>query len=95
MKPILWTGGQSLGHETIRTGGKILSDLADNTSTKVKSADIVSKRICESAQNLIGRVLKGRGRKRKRNSTPLRKTKPKQTHTAKKARLSNKRDIFS
>jgi hypothetical protein len=39
----------------MRTGGKILSDLADNTSPDVKPADIVSKRLSESAQILIGK----------------------------------------
>jgi hypothetical protein len=56
IKPILWKGTKSLGRETMRTGGKILSDLADNTSLDVKPADVVSKRLYESAENLIGRV---------------------------------------
>jgi hypothetical protein len=75
IKPILWKGAKSLGRETMRTGGKILSDLADNTSPNVKPADIVSKRLSESAQNVIGRVLRGRGKKRKRNTSALRKNK--------------------
>jgi hypothetical protein len=45
IKPILWRGAQSLGRETMRTGGKILSDLADNMSPDIKPVDIVSKRI--------------------------------------------------
>jgi hypothetical protein len=58
----------------MRTGGK-MSDLADNTSPDVKPVDIVSKRISQSAQNLIGRVLKGRGRKRKQLNN-VKKNKP-------------------
>jgi hypothetical protein len=67
----------------MRTCGKILSDLADNTSPDMKPADIVSKRVSESAQNLIGRVLRGRGKKRKLNTSASRKKK-KQTPAKKK-----------
>jgi hypothetical protein len=68
----------------MRTGGKILSDLADNTSHDVKPADIVSKRFPESAQNVIGKVLRGRTSSRKKRAPPK-----------KKPRFSNRRDIFS
>jgi len=51
----------------MRTGGKILADLAQNTNSDVTPRDIVSKRLSESTQNLIGKVLCGRRRKRKRN----------------------------
>jgi hypothetical protein len=55
-KPIVWTGGKSLFRESMRIGGKILSVLADNTSPDVKPENIVSKRLSESAKNLIGKM---------------------------------------
>jgi len=33
IKPILWSGAKSLGRESMRTGGKILADLAQNTNS--------------------------------------------------------------
>ena len=38
VRPVLWSGVKAVGRETMRTGGKILSDLADNTSSDVKPA---------------------------------------------------------
>jgi hypothetical protein len=73
-----------VGHETLRTGGKILSDNAENKSPELIPKDIVSKHVTESVQNLIGN-LHGGGRKRARGV--LRKK-------AKRARVI-KRDNFS
>ena len=69
-----------------------MADLAQNTNSDVTPRDIVSKHLSES----IGKVLSGRGRKRKRRATTateqsVRKT----TKTKKKTQLTNKRDIFS
>ena len=53
-----------MGGETLRTGGKILTDITERKPTDAAIAgDIVSKHVTESAQNLISK-LKGRGRKR-------------------------------
>ena len=65
IKPILWSGAKILGRESVRTGGKILADLAQNNNSDVTPRDIVSKHLSES----VGKVLSGRGRKRKRNAT--------------------------
>jgi hypothetical protein len=54
-----------LGRETLRTGGEILADIADNKSPDISARDIISKHVGETTQNLIGR-LRGGGRKRKR-----------------------------
>ena len=59
VRPILWSGVKTVGRETLRTGSKILSDMADN-SAGMPSGDIVSKR----AQEVIVK-LKGGWRKRK------------------------------
>jgi hypothetical protein len=32
VSPILWSGAKALGRETLRTGGKILTDAAENKS---------------------------------------------------------------
>ena len=52
-----------MSHETLRTGGKILTDIEQNKSPKVSTKDIVSKHVTESVENLIGK-LRGRDRKR-------------------------------
>ena len=64
-KPILWSGAKTLGRVSVRTGGRILADLAQNTNPDVTPRDLVSKHLSET----VGKVLSGRGRKRKRNAT--------------------------
>ena len=78
--PILWSGAKTVGRETLRTGWKILSDMAEN-SDDTPAGDIVTKH----AKDLISK-LKGCGRKRKA-TTPKRAAvkKPKRTY----------RDIFT
>lgn len=85
VRPFLWRGAKVVGREALRTGGKILTDIAENQSPDVSTRHIVSKHVTESAQNLISK-LRGRGRKRKRGAT-LNKT------ITKRAKI--KRDIFS
>ena len=58
-KPILWSSAKTVGCETLRTGGKILSEMADK-SAGTPAGNIVAKH----ARELIGK-LKGGGRKRK------------------------------
>jgi len=63
--PIFWSGDIALGRETLRTGGNILSDIAENKATTTfEGRNIVSKHLIESRQNLINK-LGGRGRKNK------------------------------
>ena len=54
-----------MGRETLRTGGKILTDIVENMSPELGPKDIVSKHLNESVQNRIGN-LRGGGRKRAR-----------------------------
>ena len=88
VRPMLWSGAKTVGRETLRTGGKILSDIADK-SNGTPDGDIVSKH----ARDLIAK-LKGRGRKRK--TSPK---KPKRAASAKKPKLATLkrtyRDIFA
>jgi len=94
IKPIFWSGANTLGRESVRTGGRILADLAQNTNSEVTPRDIVAKHLSES----VGNVLSGRGRKRNRNTTtPLtvRKTPTKAKKQKMKAQPINKRNIFS
>jgi hypothetical protein len=84
VRPVLWSGVKAVGKESLRTGSKIFSDIAD---TERKPRDIIASHVGESAQNLIQK-LRGSGRKR---SAPLRRLPAKKT---KKPKLI-KRDIFS
>ena len=65
VRPLLWCGAKAVGRETLRTGGKILTDIAERspTDTTTTAGDIVSKHVTESAQKLISK-LRGRGRNR-------------------------------
>jgi hypothetical protein len=53
IKLVIWSSVKAVGRETLRSGGKILIDVADNTSPDVKTGEIVARRVGESAQNLI------------------------------------------
>jgi|SRR5215510_7526309 len=76
VRPLIWSGAKDLGRvtlkalgkEAMRTGGRILSDIADNTSPDIRTRDIVSKHVGQATQNLIGK-LTGGGRKRKRTTS--------------------------
>jgi len=66
VRPLLLSGIKELGSETLRTSGKILTDIAERSPTDTTSAgDKVSKHVNECAQKLIS-TLWGRGRKRTR-----------------------------
>ena len=56
VRPVLWSGVNAVGRETLHTGGKILSDLADNTCTDVKSHHIIAKHVSDSAYTLIQKL---------------------------------------
>ena len=63
VRPVLWSGVKAFGRETLRTGGRILSDLADNTAGDAKPRHIIAKHVGDSAQTLIQK-LRDRGGKR-------------------------------
>jgi len=56
-----------MGNEALRTGGKILTGIADDPTGSAH--DIISKHLTESLQNLSGRIMSGRGQKRKKVAT--------------------------
>jgi len=96
VRPILWSGAKTLGREALRTGGKIMSDIASNP--QVPSQDIISKHVRASTQNLV-QQLRGGGR-RKKADTRKRKRAPSVKRTAKtkkkvKRTKTTKKDIFS
>jgi len=62
---ILWRGTKAVGRETLRTGGKIVTDIAENRTPELSPKDIVSKHVTESVHNLTGNLRVG-GRKRAR-----------------------------
>jgi len=52
VRPVLWSNAKSLGREALRTGGNIMSDIADNPAqTGVR--DILSNHVSESALNIV------------------------------------------
>lgn len=103
IRPILWSGVKDIGRETLkvlgreslRTGGRILTDMADRTPD-VSARDIVTKRVGETTQNLIGK-LRGKGSRKRKRSVPPKKKKKKKKNGVKKRKISysTKRDIFS
>ena len=58
----LRTAGKALGRDALRTGGKIVTDIAENPQTGIK--EINSKQVQSTVQNLSTKM-SGRGRKRK------------------------------
>ena len=83
----MWRRAKAVGHETFRTGDKILTDNAENNSPELDTKDILSKHVTESVQNLIGN-LRGGSRKGARvvvKVTSLQKTKAKRARVIKKA----------
>ena len=80
-----------MGHETLRTGGKILTDIAENKLPEVSHKVIVSSHVTEFVQNLIGNL---RGGGRKRTKCVAKVTSVKKKKMANRARVI-KRDIFS
>jgi hypothetical protein len=95
VRPLLWSGTKAVGRETLRTGGKILTNIAERKPTDATTAgDIVSKHVNESAQNLISK-LRGCGRKRARQAAVGGKKKVPNPQKIKRARKIIKRDIFS
>jgi hypothetical protein len=84
VRPILWRGAIVVARETLRTGGKILTDIAENRSPELSHKGIVSKHVTEPVQNLLGNM-RGGGRKRVRGVS---------RNKSKRAR-EIKRDIFS
>ena len=59
VRPVLWSFVKGVGRETVRTGGKILSYIADNTPGDVKPHHIIAKHVSNSAQNLIQKLADG------------------------------------
>jgi len=84
---------QSVGREALRTGGKILTDIADNPQTGIKQ--IISKHMHSTVQ-ILGTKMTCRDSKRKRRSTSrvARKSKrPNRTtkRTSKKTKKSTRK----
>jgi len=71
IRPILWSGAKTLGRETLRTEGDILSDMTRSTGVE-SPGDIVSRRVNETAQCLIAK-LRRHGRKCKANNKKITK----------------------
>ena len=99
VRPILWSGAKVLGKEALRTGGKILTGIADNPN--VGARKIISRNVTESLKNLSAKMSGQGQRKRKRRgrttSRDCKRTKRSSARPSKRKRTTKttKRDIFS
>jgi hypothetical protein len=91
VRPLLWNGNKTLGQETLLTGGRIFTDIADKTPF-TSTRDIVSRQKYEFTEKLV-KKLRGGGRKRKMASHAGPAKKQKKPAMVVKGIL--KRDIFS
>ena len=101
LKPILWTSAKAVGRETMRnigkeamrTGSRMLSDIADNTSSDITARDIMTRHLSALPQNILSN-LRGSGKKRKRSvsASPRKRKRAKVTPRRKgKRRAKSKR----
>ena len=95
VRRILWSSAKSVGREALRSGTKVMTDIAANCG---QTGDILSKNVTETTQNIIKKLRGGVSRKRKRASS--RNPSSQRKHKAKKAkRMASsktiKKDIFS
>jgi hypothetical protein len=54
VRPLLKRGAKPVGRETLRTVGKILTNIPENKSPEVRPKYIVSKHVTETLQNQTG-----------------------------------------
>ena len=90
VKPLLWSGAKSVGQESLRTGGRILSDIADKTSD-ISAGDIISNHVSEATQKLVTKLRGGGGGVSRKRKRPKKQTPKKRVLVAKRT----KGDIFS
>jgi hypothetical protein len=63
-RPFLWKGAKRVGRETLRTGGKILTDIADSESNP---QHIISSNVTEAINRL-----RGSGKRKRKTTTTIR-----------------------
>ena len=88
VRPVLWSGVMAVGRETLRTGARILSDLADNMAGDVEPRPIIPKHVGDSEQILIQKL---RCNGRKRTATPKSRGLPTKKKARTKATKTTKR----
>jgi len=95
VRPILWSAAKAVGRETLRTDGKILTDIAESSPTDVTTVgDIVSKHVTLSVQSLINKLRRS-GLKGARGEEVGGKKKKKGPKFKRAPRKIMNRDIFS
>jgi hypothetical protein len=81
LRPYVISASKALGRKAIRTGGRILTDIAESPQKGVKK--IISKHVQDMFQTL-GSEMTSRGRKRKRRSTTTKRKAKKLRRTTRK-----------
>jgi len=88
VRPVLWSSAKYLGRKALRTGGKIMTEIADNPS---QTGHILSQHATETTQNII-KKLRGGDHKRKRAAS---RKPPRNHHKAKRAKLTKRKSSSS
>jgi len=86
VRPVLWSSAKSLGRKALCTGGKIMTEIADNLS---QTGHILSQHATETTQNII-KKLRGDSRKRAASRKP-----PRKHHKAKRAKITKRKSSSS
>jgi len=86
VRPVLWSSAKSLGRKALRTGGNIMTEIADNPS---QTGHILSRHATETTQSMSKKLRCG-SRKRAASRKP-----PRKHHKAKRAKITKPKSSSS
>jgi len=90
LRPVLWSSAKSLGRKALRTGGKIMTEIADNPSQR---GHILSQHATETTENI--KKLRGGSRQRKRAASRKPPRKHRKAKRAKRAKITKRKSSSS
>ena len=91
VRPVLWISAKSLGRKALRTGGKIITEIADNPT---QTGHILSQHAAETTEIII-KKLRGGSRKRKRAASRKQPRKHRKAKSAKRAKITKRKSSSS